>query len=100
VDDPASHLNTLSRLLATRRRLAHLVAATDEVSRIALDKPVAAYRRGGLWTVANLRDTPVADVDLSAAAVFDTDDPAVDPDRPRTGRVRLAPYQALVLATR
>ncbi|MFB9837322.1 hypothetical protein, partial [Actinoallomurus acaciae] len=93
-------LNTLSRLLAVRRRLAHRVAATGEVSRVALDTPVAAYRRGGLWTVANLRDTPVAGLDLPAAAVFDTDDPAVGPDRPRTGRVRLAPYQALVLATR
>ncbi|MGI5227077.1 HAD-IA family hydrolase [Actinoallomurus sp. CA-142502] len=99
-DDPASHLNTLSRLLATRRRLAHLLAATDDVSRIALDAPVVAYRRGGLWAVANLRDTPVADVELPAAAVFDTDDPAVGLDRPRTGRVRLAPYQALVLAAR
>jgi alpha-glucosidase len=99
-DDPASHLNTLTRLLTTRSRLAHLLAATDDVSGIALGAPVTAYRRGGLWAVVNLRDAPVTGVDLPAAAVFDTGDPAVTPDRPRTGRVHLAPYQALLLAAR
>jgi alpha-glucosidase len=98
--DPASHLTTFARLLTTRRRLAHLMAATDEVGRAALGAPVTAYRRGALWTVANLRDTPVDDVDLPAPAVFDTDDPAVGPDRPRTGPVRLAPQQALLLVAR
>ncbi|QYN34391.1 hypothetical protein K1T35_39280 [Pseudonocardia sp. DSM 110487] len=33
-----------------------------------------------------------------APALFDTDDPAVTPDRPPTGVVRLAPQQALLLA--
>jgi len=39
-------------------------------------------------------------VDLPAPAVFDTDDPAISPDRPAVGRVRLAPQQALLLAAR
>lgn len=98
--DPASHLNTLGRLLTTRRRLAHLLVAIDDVRRIPLGAPVAAYRRGALWSVVNLRDMPTAEVDLPAAAVFDTGDPAVGPDRPKIGRVRLAPYQALLLAER
>ncbi|MEV4166422.1 hypothetical protein AB0J34_40295 [Nonomuraea dietziae] len=38
-DDPASHLNTLGRLLATRRRLTHVLAATDNVSRVRLAAP-------------------------------------------------------------
>ncbi|GAA4397125.1 hypothetical protein GCM10023088_80140 [Actinomadura verrucosospora] len=97
-DDPASHLNTVGRLLATRRRLTRRLAATDEVTRAVLAAPVTAYRRGALWAVVNLRDTPVADVDLPAPAVFDTDDPSVTLDRPRAGRVRLAPQQALLLA--
>ncbi|GII79496.1 hypothetical protein Sru01_44780 [Sphaerisporangium rufum] len=97
-DDPTSHLNTVGRLLSTRRRLAHLPAATDRLDRVALGAPVTAYRRGALWSVVNLRDTTVAELELPAPAVFDSDDPAVTPDRPRTGRVRLAPQQALLLA--
>ncbi|MEV4374731.1 HAD-IA family hydrolase [Nonomuraea sp. NPDC049637] len=97
-DDPASHLNTLSRLLATRRALTHVLATTDDVSRARLAAPVTAYRRGALWAVANLRNSPAAGLHLPAPAVFDTDDPTVTPDRPRTGYVRLAPQQALLLA--
>lgn len=99
-DDPASHLNTLTRLLTTRRRLAHLLTATDDVHRVTLGAPVTAYRRGAVWAVVNLRDTPVTDVELPAPAVFDSDDPAVTVEWPRTGRVRLAPQQALLLAPR
>ncbi|WP_431895136.1 HAD-IA family hydrolase [Nonomuraea sp. bgisy101] len=96
--DPASHLTTLRRLLTTRRRLAGPAAATDEIARADLGAGVTAYRRGGLWAVANLRDATSAEVELPAPAVFDSDDPAVTPERPRTGRVRLAPQQALLLA--
>ncbi|MFI6515328.1 HAD-IA family hydrolase [Spirillospora sp. NPDC050679] len=88
---------TLRRLLMTRRRLAGRLAATDEAARVDLARGVTAYRRGGLWAVANLRDEPVPALNLPARAVFDSDDPAITPERPRTGRVRLAPQQALVL---
>jgi len=98
--DPASHLSTVRRLLMTRRRLGPLLAATDEVTVGGLGGQVTAYRRGSLWVVANLRDTRSAEVDLPAPAVFDTDDPAISPDRPAVGRVRLAPQQALLLAAR
>ena len=60
--------------------------------------PVAAYRRAGLWAVLNLHDGLSTEVDLPAPAIFDTDDPAVTANRPRTGRMRLAPQQALLLA--
>ncbi|MBB6550914.1 glycosidase [Nonomuraea rubra] len=97
-DDPASHLHTLVRLLTARRHLAHVLASIDDVSRVRLAAPVTAYRRGALWAVANLRDTPAAGLRLPAPAVFDTDDPTVTPHRPRTGYVGLAPQQALLLA--
>ncbi|MFC9970625.1 HAD-IA family hydrolase [Spirillospora sp. NPDC127200] len=87
----------LRRLLMTRRRLAGRPAVTDAAAGVDLGGGVTAYRRGGLWAVANLRDAPVPAVDLPASAVFDSDDPAITPERPRTGRVRLAPQQALVL---
>jgi alpha-glucosidase len=45
-----------------------------------------------------LGDDPNAEIELPAPAVFDTDDPAVTPEDPRTGRVRLVPQQALLLA--
>ncbi|MFC5822550.1 HAD-IA family hydrolase [Nonomuraea insulae] len=95
--DPASHLNALRGLMMTRRALADLLAATDEVTKVDLGAGVTAYRRGGLWAVANLRDTPVPAVDLPAPAVFDSDDAAVSPQRPKSGPVRLAPQQALLL---
>ncbi|WP_440107725.1 HAD-IA family hydrolase [Streptosporangium sp. H16] len=98
--DPASHLNVLRRLLMVRRRLAGLLAVTDEVTRQEIGAPVTAYRRGDLWALANLRDTPSAEVELPAPAVFDSDDPAVTADRPKSGRIRLAPQQALLLAAR
>ncbi|GAA1537043.1 hypothetical protein GCM10009678_19370 [Actinomadura kijaniata] len=98
--DPASHLNTVRRLVATRRRLTGLLAAAQEVDRVDLGAGLSAYRRGGLWAVANLRDAPSAEIEPPAPVVFDSDDPAVSPDRPRTGPMRLAPQQALLLAAR
>ncbi|MEW1842921.1 hypothetical protein AB0392_33690 [Nonomuraea angiospora] len=73
---------------------------TGEVTRAEVGAPVTAYHRGGLWALANLRGTPLAEVELPAPAVFDSDDPAVTPDRPKPGRVRLAPQQALLPAAR
>ncbi|MGS2644590.1 hypothetical protein [Streptosporangium sp. LJ11] len=73
---------------------------TDAVTRQEAGAPVTAYRRGDPRAVANLRDTPSAEVEPPVPAVFDSDDPAVTADRPKCGRVRLAPQQALLPAAR
>lgn len=114
--DPHSHLAAVRRLLAARR-WAHTTATSsygDLVHRETLPavpgtdtdfctgfdaETPAAYRRGGLWVLLNLHDTPSAEVDLPAAVVYDTDDPTVTPSRPRVGRLRLAPQQALLLTS-
>ena len=94
--DPASPLGALTRLLRIRRTLAHRL--TDvRVERIERGTGITAYRRDGLEVLVALGDGPTAEITLPAPAVFDTDDPAVAPAHPRTGRVRLAPQQALVL---
>jgi len=104
--DPHSHLWAVRRLLATRRRLAPQAAAagadlvTEVLTREAATSTAAAValRRGGVWAVLNLHGEPTDLLHLPAPAVYDTDDPTVTPDCPRSGMVRLAPQQALLLA--
>lgn len=114
--DPCSHLNTLRRLLTTRRWI-HLqrphdtgdsalvtenptitCAATKTPPDHARPAPVIAYQRSGLWVVLNLNDNTTTEIDLPAPAIFDTHDPTTTPDHPRTGRITLTPQQALLLA--
>jgi alpha-glucosidase len=47
-----------------------------------------------------MRDDGAIELDLPAPAIFDTDDPQVTPANPRSGRVRLRPQQAMLLARR
>jgi alpha-glucosidase len=100
-DDPRSHLAAMRRLLAARRALFAVGAITSghAVERVT-GGGVARYRRGAVEVVANLTDRPALALDLPAPAVFDSDDPAVTPATPRTGRVTLAAQQALVLRHR
>jgi alpha-glucosidase len=93
--DPASPLATLTRLLRTRRVLAHRLADL-RVTRVERGPGVTAFRRDGLEVLVALGDGPTGEIELSAPAVFDADDPGVSPELPRTGRLRLAPQQALV----
>jgi len=105
--DPHSHLNALRRLIDIRRWVrGSLLDLEDEliVEQLPVlqalgdpaepDGSLAAYRRGQLWAVVNLHDTAA---ELELPAVYDSDDPAVSPERPRTGRTSLAPQQALLL---
>jgi alpha-glucosidase len=93
--EPGSHLRAVSRLLHIRRQLAR--HQFDEAVHVDGNPPVVVFRRGRVRALANLGDTPSGPITLPAPAVYDTDDPDVDPERPRTGTVRLAPQQALVL---
>jgi alpha-glucosidase len=95
--DPGSPLATFTRLLQTRRGLVHRLA-DPQVTRVERGPGITAYRRDGLEVLVALGDDPNAEIELPAPAVFDTDDPAVTPEDPRTGRVRLVPQQALLLA--
>ncbi len=94
--DPASPLATLTRLLRTRRAVAHRLV-DPYVARVDRGPGVTAYRRDGLEVLVALGEEPPGEIALPAPAVFDTDDPAVSPEQPRTGPVRLAPQQALLL---
>jgi alpha-glucosidase len=94
--DPGSPLVTLTRLLRTRRSVAHRLA-DPRVTRVERGRGITAYRRDGLEVLVALGDGPSAEVELPAPAVFDTDGPGVTPERPRTGCVRLAPQQAVLL---
>ncbi len=61
---------------------------------------VLALRRGPAWAVLNLADMVSVELILPAPAVYDTDDPAVCPERPAQPRPRrLAPQQAMLLHT-
>jgi alpha-glucosidase len=96
-DDPGSHLNAVRRLLHIRRWIAAHAPYDSDV--VVLDEGVPALRRGRIRVLANLDDTTTDPIELPAPAVFDTDDPRVSPRQPRTGVVRLAPQQALILVT-
>jgi alpha-glucosidase len=94
--DPRSHLAAFQRLLATRRQLlARTLSSSDQVV-AGRDVRVARYRRGAVEVVVNLGDGPAL-VDLPAPAVFDSDDPDVQVEKPRAGIAALAAQQALVL---
>ncbi len=104
--EPGSHLNAIRRLLATRRRIGVADPTTaGELTVVSLPSAngsrhsaaVTAFRRGGLWALANLADVPSSEFFLPAPAVYDTDDPNVRPASPHTDRFRLAPQQALLL---
>jgi alpha-glucosidase len=99
LSDPGSHLNTIRRLVTARRWALH--HAPDGAEPL-VDEPLAAdlsaYRRGGLWAIVNLHDVASKEVDLPAPAIFDTHDPSVSAAQPRTGRIRLEPREALLLA--
>ncbi|MEU4160877.1 alpha-amylase family glycosyl hydrolase [Actinoplanes sp. NPDC026670] len=97
LDEPGSHLNAIRRLLHTRRWIA--AGAPFDTDVVVLDDGARALCRGRIRVLANLDDTTTDPIDLPAPAVYDTDDPRVSPQQPRTGTVRLAPQQALILVT-
>lgn len=100
--NPGSHLNAVRRLLHTRRAILDRAPAVGEITPRVLTESgdVLALRRGPAWAVLNLADTASVELILPAPAVYDTDDPAVCPERPAQPRPRrLAPQQAMLLHT-
>jgi alpha-glucosidase len=96
--DPASHLSAVRRLIAARRWALRHSPHVDDV--VTVERAGAVYRRGDMWVVANMRDDGAVELDLPTPAIFDTEDPQVTPANPRSGRVRLRPQQAMLLARR
>lgn len=98
--DPLSHLSALRALLSARA-WAHRcgLLAGEDVTALPAPPGIRMWRRGQVTAVVNLTEDTSTPVNLPCPVIYDSEDPAVTPHRPRTeSAVRLAGHQALLLA--